>query len=347
MHLFLIRNIEYEDLLEKFFIAAVVAILGIRLFLKLTDYAQLSGKGLHIAHMLWGGLLMAAALLILLLFLNRYAKQLAAVLGGIGFGVFIDELGKFITSDNNYFYQPTAALIYIIFVLIYLLSHSLRKYSRFQSEEYLTNSLDLLKEAIISDLDKEEKRRALGYLAKVDRKGPIFQTIAKLYQRLDAIPPPPPNLVNRWFTGLKSFYFNLAQQKWFAKIIVLLFLLQAVVSFFSVIFLIFGTASLVFAFNLPAELNQLKTSDILTFLASSLAGIFIILGALKIHASKLQAYELFKRSLLISIFLVQVFTFYKDQFSAFFGLMWDILILTALNFMIEREKSLLLKTNEE
>jgi len=63
-----IRNREYEDLWEKFFLAAVAAILGIRFFLKLTDYPQISPRGLHIAHMLWGGLLMLLAILSLLFF---------------------------------------------------------------------------------------------------------------------------------------------------------------------------------------------------------------------------------------------------------------------------------------
>jgi hypothetical protein len=82
-------------------------------FLHLSGYPTVGGESLHIAHMLWGGLLMLVALLLLLGFLGKPVKSAAAVIGGAGWGTFIDELGKFLTHDNDYFFEPTFALIYV------------------------------------------------------------------------------------------------------------------------------------------------------------------------------------------------------------------------------------------
>ena len=54
-----------------FLVAGVASILAIRVYLILTGYPQLGGGGLHIAHMLWGGLLMLVALILMLAFLGR------------------------------------------------------------------------------------------------------------------------------------------------------------------------------------------------------------------------------------------------------------------------------------
>src|SRR6266576_7183570 len=91
-----IRDIEAESYRENFLVSAIVSIFVIRLFLRVTHYPIIGSGEFHIAHLLWGGFLMMAALIILLSFLNQKAAVVSSILGGIGFGAFIDELGKFI-----------------------------------------------------------------------------------------------------------------------------------------------------------------------------------------------------------------------------------------------------------
>ena len=43
-----------------------------RLFLQLTGYPQLGSSTLHIAHLLWGGLLLFVAALLMMVFANRW-----------------------------------------------------------------------------------------------------------------------------------------------------------------------------------------------------------------------------------------------------------------------------------
>src|SRR5436309_11973067 len=90
-----VRNRRSSVLLERFLIASVTSVLVIRFYLAATGYPQLGGGGLHISHLLWGGLDMLIALVLSLAFLGRRMQSIVALLGGIGFGTFIDELGKF------------------------------------------------------------------------------------------------------------------------------------------------------------------------------------------------------------------------------------------------------------
>ncbi|HZA23123.1 MAG TPA: hypothetical protein VFA32_11060, partial [Dehalococcoidia bacterium] len=102
-----VRSERAGNLLENFFISAVIAIIVIRLYIRVFAGTPITTQltvrvatasttaDLHFAHVLWGGLLMLVALILALAFLSRSARQLTAILGGIGFGVFIDELGKF------------------------------------------------------------------------------------------------------------------------------------------------------------------------------------------------------------------------------------------------------------
>src|SRR3954468_10940182 len=134
-----VRSAESE-LLDTFLVSGVASVLIIRIFLEATGYPQLGGGGLHIAHVLWGGLGMLVAIVLLLLYLSPTTRLIAALVGGAGFGAFVDELGKFVTSDNDYFFKPTAAILYALFVVLFLATREVQRFRGLSPEESLVNA---------------------------------------------------------------------------------------------------------------------------------------------------------------------------------------------------------------
>jgi len=128
-----------------------------RLFLELTGYPQLGNEELHIAHVLWGGLLLFIAALLPLIFANRWAYTLGALCAGLGVGLFIDEVGKFITQSNDYFYPAAAPLIYAVFLLTVLVYIQIRRSHRHSPRAELYRALDGLQEVLDHDLDPQER----------------------------------------------------------------------------------------------------------------------------------------------------------------------------------------------
>ena len=146
-------------LLESFLVAAVISVLVIRWFLTLADFPRLGSGGLHIAHMLWGGAFMLVAILLLLAYLDRPVQHAAAFIAGLGFGTFIDEIGKFVTTDNDYFFRPAVSLIYVVFVVVFLVAHALVGQRRLTEREALANALDLLEPRLGRPIEGDDRSR--------------------------------------------------------------------------------------------------------------------------------------------------------------------------------------------
>jgi len=136
-----------------------------RFFLEMTGYPQLGGGGLHIAHVLWGGLILFAASIVPLLWSNRWVYPVGASLGGIGVGLFIDEVGKFITQTNDYFFAAAAPIVYTLFLITVFLYLRVRKPGRRDLRAELYHVFDGLQEWLDHDLDRKEKARLGNELA--------------------------------------------------------------------------------------------------------------------------------------------------------------------------------------
>jgi len=331
------RNQQAASLLELFLVTAAFSVLGIRFFLALTGYPSLCTGNLHIAHVLLGGVLMMMALVISLGFINKSSYYLVAVIGGFGFGAFIDELGKFITGDNNYFYQPTVSLIYVVFILLYLVIENFVNKPRLTEQEKLINALELAKEVVLEDLDHLERRRALDLLKECSHSNPVTKALRELLYATDSVHVPKPDFYTATKYRIRRLYRKLVQKSWFVKAMIAFFILQSLFALGLGFFLLY--AKLRWQVDLHTIFPTLTFFDLAGLASATLAAALVIAAGMKMRSSRLKAYQLFKQAVLVQIFLVQVFLFYKAQFLAILGLAGNICVLLVLQYMIRQEKA--------
>lgn len=155
-----------------------------RAFLELTGYPQIGGGVLHIGHVVWGGLFLFVATLLPLIFANYWALTWSAAAGGVGFGLFIDEVGKFITQSNDYFYPPAAPIVYTLFIITVLVFIHIRRPKDASPREELYRVLHGMTELLDHDLDATEKAALIKRLEGIVRKTDDPQLL-KLAESLD------------------------------------------------------------------------------------------------------------------------------------------------------------------
>ena len=122
---------------------------------------------LHIALVLWAGLALFSAALLSLILANRWAYSLSALLAGVGVGLFIDEVGKFITQSNDYFYPAAAPIIYVFFLLLVWLYLRVRRPPPLSTRDELYRALGEMGEVLDQDLESEERKDLEIRLEKV------------------------------------------------------------------------------------------------------------------------------------------------------------------------------------
>ena len=311
--------------LELFLVTAVATILIVRSVLAATGWPQLGGGKIHFAHLLWGGLGMLIALILFMSMEGRLWKVLATLAAGIGFGLFIDELGKFITSDNDYFFKPTIAIIYVVFVVLLLVARAISHNVAVSPESALVNAFDLTKEAVIRDMNETERADALTMLDRCDQTDPIVEQLAAMVRGMTEVPRSAPGSYLRLKARLDHVVRWLSANRWFRFLIVGWYVALSLVA-------------LAYPFVASTSFSALDFAQKGQLLSALATGILVVVGILRWRHSRLAAYRWFERAILVTLFIYEFFAFYQDQLTAVFGLAIVLITYVTIRLLVREEQ---------
>ena len=321
--------------LDTFLVCAASAVVINRALLIALGYPQIGSRkpgGIHISHSIYGGFAMMIATCVAIAFLAPATRWFVAIVGGFGFGWYVDELGKYV-SNAGYLFKPALALIYIVFILMFLVFRAMAARA-YLPDDALVNALESLKAASLGSLDDRQRRDAL---LRLERLGPDSSFATRVHELLadaPATPPRPPGLVRRTRTRIREWYTEWTRSRSFTTILDVFFVVLAV-----------GSVSEVVGFTLEGPGFDKPSARIATG-AAAFAGVLVIIGIVQLRRNRLEAYRWFDRAMLVRILVVNVFLFQQQQFAATIGLAVDLVVWAMLRSAmaveeqrIERERS--------
>jgi len=321
---FFVRRVHAAAEFELFFVAAVGTILIVRAALALTGWPQLGGGKIHFAHLLWGGLGMLIGIVLFMTFQGRLWRVLATLACGIGFGLFIDELGKFITADNDYFFQPVIAIIYLIFVGLFFLFHWLGTVRNLTEQTALVNAFDYAKEAVLRNMDAGERDEALYLLSRADQRDPLVVSLTETLRAYTDLVQPLPSPVAKVKGWLNRRYASLLRRRVFKVVMVGWFVVVAMADLIVFVPVLLAGEAITFA-------------TLGLALSGALSGALVAVGVIRWHRSHLHAYRWFERAVLVAIFFGCFFSFYQDQLGALWNLLLLLITWATIRYIIGQE----------
>lgn len=300
--------------LAGFLVTTVATVLLTRGLLAATGYPQVGGDGLHVAHVLWGGLAMALGFVVLLSFAGPVARPVGALVGGVGFGLFVDEVGKFVTDDNDYFYEPTAALIYLVVVALLLLADMLHGRRPHHPAEYLAGAADHAVAGLAGGFTtdaRDEAHRLLGRAGDV-RGAPQVRALLDEVEHDTAELPNPIDGVWRW--TVRAAHRLITVPGVTRGTVVVLMIVEAVAVWRGVNAWIGGA-------DVPLWIV------VGLVLSAGASGLVALAGMRYLRRQRVRAFTLFRRALLVNLLVTQVFLFRLEEWAATTGLLVDLLVL--------------------
>ncbi len=327
-----IRDPHAPSLTEIWIVSAIVTIIAIRGFLYVTGYPQVGGDSFHIAHMLWGGLGMVIGFGMLILFAHFVWKPIAAVVAGAGFGAFIDELGKFITKDNDYFYQPTIGLIYAIFIVLLLLARLIDRRRKPTAADHLYVAVQGIQWQAIGKLDKERQQNALEHLDASETRTPLTAALREILESAELVEYGEQSRILLWRERLVARYWKIVGNHWMERIVIGVFILKGIQ--------ILGTLLLGISDDDFTIGNGFSFSEWGAVISATVSGALATYGLVRLaQRARIAALHAFAGATLVSLLFGQFFAFASEQFAAIGGLIIELAILGGVRFALAAERA--------
>ncbi len=317
----------------------VATILVVRSFLALTGYPQIGSGTLHIAHVLWGGLILYIAAILPLIYLNPRLHPVIAVLSGIGMGLFLDEVGKFITSQYDYFFPAAAPILYIFFLLIVVLVVMIRRPDRIDGRAELVKALEIVREQLYRPLELHERQHIESDLNRVIQSDadPLHKDMAaRLLEMVHSDPRSSPDSQLAWwrrFISLLETWLTEQRLSWLLGVGMaalglftlkdpLLALLEQIIPGSALVTFLSAHAGRQIA---PAEAPLLYNTRLV--LEVMVGILFLVSVVLLAVGKKREGVNLGFLSLLISLSVLDMLLFYFEQFSTVFIVLIQFVVL--------------------
>ncbi len=322
---FAIRATDLARRQDTFLVVAICSVLGNRTFLIITGYPQLGNGTLHISHAIWGALMMAIAVILAISYLDPSTRRFVAVLGGAGFGWFIDELGKFITRDVNYFFEPTIALIYLTFIAMYLAFRSIQR-RNYSKDEAVANALEAVKAAAVGRLEEPVRLDAIALLDQTGADGTFAVQLREMLEHAPAVPQAAPGRAAVLAAAIGRRYVAWTEQPSFPFVV-------------DGAFVALGIAGIVSVVSLALDGPGIRTfPEQLTLGTSIASGLCYVIGAWWVRRDRALAYRWFERGVLLAIFVTQVFVFAEEQLAGVLGLTFHLGVWIMLRSAMSTER---------
>ncbi|WP_162958449.1 hypothetical protein [Nocardia yunnanensis] len=308
--------------LQLLWVAGMTTVLVTRLYLAATGYPKVGNGTLHIAHALWGGLLMLAGLIVSLTFTGTVCLRVTALSGGIGLGLFIDEVGKFITQSNDYFFRPAAAVIYVLFAILVVITATARTPRTMSAGARLSAAAAIAATGPAEGLTPAQRTAILELLDGDDGEA------AHAVRRFAELSPTRlgRNAFRTRAQRLLTAARHLVTQPLFVSVVVALFVVSRIA-----IDVVFISQAVPLLAGGSADPGHDGGAIIAAAVTRTVEAVFTVTGAVCWRRRRQTAIRLLKAALFVNLCFTQLFNFTDSQFVAITELPFLILVLLVLS----------------